>query len=504
MTAILAPPLRFRGVDNNGLALVAGLLNSYIAGTSTPQATYVDSTQTTQNTNPIILDARGECDLWLDPTKVYKFTLTDQFGNPFGTTDQVQGSLTAAALTQAMVGAALYPQTAAEIAASVVPTFYFYPPGDVRRYGGVSGSDVVSATTQAAASNRQVIFPTGFVAPMATIPTVPSGVVLAAQPGSSFSGAGAVNFSLNSNASYQFNIVEGDVVTGPAFRDVMKIAHTYGGASMQGGRQSLEVQSSLTNASSVSNTNRNYAAGFFQMNAVANDTGTNPTGAGTSAGAGFGLGALFVMSNGATAWLNGTAAEFNIACQAGSSLFYRSGIQICELASSAVQGSIFDGALCISRQTGAIGWQNAILFCSGNGSQPVTASGTLIATQGAYTTTNGINLTSYTFTGQSFAATGFAVQGNGLQLNLGVSGSAHQIQQTTSGAANYDTRIVSQSGTGATGAGDLLINSGKLGFYSASAGVAKQTITGAKAGNAALVSLMPALAALGLFIDSTT
>lgn len=42
-----------------------------------------------------------------------------------------------------------------------------------------------------------------------------------------------------------------------------------------------------------------------------------------------------------------------------------------------------------------------------------------------------------------------------------------------------------------------------LGFYDATA-VAKQTVTGAKGSNAALGSLMTALAALGLVVDSTT
>jgi hypothetical protein len=42
-----------------------------------------------------------------------------------------------------------------------------------------------------------------------------------------------------------------------------------------------------------------------------------------------------------------------------------------------------------------------------------------------------------------------------------------------------------------------------IGFYAA-AGVAQQTITGSKGANAALASLMTALAALGLVVDSTT
>lgn len=354
--------------------------------------------------------------------------------------------------------------------------------GDIRNYGAISGQDASAAVALAAAANSQVVFPAG-AWPMATTPTVPLGVVLIALPGSTFSGAGAIALALNNQDLNQWNVVEG-TIAGANFVDVLRINHSYGGASMTGGRNSIEVQSGLTATSSASNTNRNYVAGAFQFNGTANDTGTNPTSSVTSAGAGFGLGAVAILGNGATAWLNVTGIEVNVACQTGSSLFYRSGVQIAELPTSAVQGAIFDGALAISRQTGAIGWQTGILFCAGNGSHPLTATGSLVATQGAYTTANGFNVTSYTFTGQSFAATGFAVQGAGNMLNVGISGSAHQILQTTSAAASYDTRIVSQSGTGTTGAGDLLLNSGKLGFFGAGAGGAKAVGYGTPTGNA--------------------
>jgi hypothetical protein len=99
MSAILIPPLVFQGVGPGGLALPMGKLFSFIAGTSTQQATYIDSTQTTQNTNPVILNANGQASVWLDPTKTYKFILQDAFGNQFGSTDNVQGALTAAALS---------------------------------------------------------------------------------------------------------------------------------------------------------------------------------------------------------------------------------------------------------------------------------------------------------------------------------------------------------------------------------------------------------------------
>lgn len=62
--------------DNNGRPLAGGLLFTYAAGTSTKIATYVDSTGVTPNTNPIVLNFRGECRLWIDPTLAYKFILS--------------------------------------------------------------------------------------------------------------------------------------------------------------------------------------------------------------------------------------------------------------------------------------------------------------------------------------------------------------------------------------------------------------------------------------------
>lgn len=374
--------------------------------------------------------------------------------------------------------------------------------GDVRNYGGISGSDCATAVTSSAAANKEVIFPAG-VWVMAATPTIPTGVVLTALPGSSFSGAGAAALGFLTSDIRQSILVEG-VAEGAGFLNTQRYSHTYGGAAMTGGRNTLEVQSSLNVASSPSNTNRNYVAGAFQCQANAPDNGTNPTVRANSAGAIFGIGGVAILNAGATSYLNVTAAEFNVSVAAGASVFSRSGIQIAELPSSVTGGAIYDGALMLTGQAGARGWDHGILFCDSSTLHPVTAAGDLIATQGAFTVTNGINFTSYTFTGASFAAKGFTVQGGGTQVDLGIGSSFHQTLHHTSGAASYDTRIVSQSGTGTTGAGTLLFNSGVLGFYDSTVGVAKQTVTGSRGANAALASLLTALAAMKLIVDSSS
>lgn len=80
--------------DNNGRPLVSGLLFTYEAGTSIKVATYVDSSGGTPNTNPIVLDFRGECRLWIDPQQAYKFVLaprndTDPPTHPIWSVDDI-------------------------------------------------------------------------------------------------------------------------------------------------------------------------------------------------------------------------------------------------------------------------------------------------------------------------------------------------------------------------------------------------------------------------------
>lgn len=152
MSTQLSPTPIFKAFNNDGVPLVGGLLYTYAAGTSTPLVTYKDSVAT-PNTNPVILNARGECALWLDPILSYKFYLTDSLGNqiPGYPVDNIQGMLA----TQAQIGSILYPQTVSELAANVTPTNYIYPPGDVRRYGALPSSDITAALVSAAAQAQQ-------------------------------------------------------------------------------------------------------------------------------------------------------------------------------------------------------------------------------------------------------------------------------------------------------------------------------------------------------------
>jgi hypothetical protein len=65
--------------NDDGSPMVGGHLNTYKAGTSIPVTTYADASGT-RNPASIPLDSRGECVVYLESGKLYKFVLSDKDG----------------------------------------------------------------------------------------------------------------------------------------------------------------------------------------------------------------------------------------------------------------------------------------------------------------------------------------------------------------------------------------------------------------------------------------
>lgn len=96
-TAVALSPLPRFQFNQNGVPLAGGLLFTYAAGTTTKQTTYQDSGGNTQNPNPIVLDANGQCVCFLVQNESYKLVLspandTDPPTNPFWTQDGVSAA----------------------------------------------------------------------------------------------------------------------------------------------------------------------------------------------------------------------------------------------------------------------------------------------------------------------------------------------------------------------------------------------------------------------------
>jgi hypothetical protein len=84
--------------DNNGVPLAGGLIYTYAAGTTTPQATYTSSTGGTAQANPIVLNSAGRVavgEVWVSDGVSYKFVLKDSTGTTIGTYDNINSTYVA-------------------------------------------------------------------------------------------------------------------------------------------------------------------------------------------------------------------------------------------------------------------------------------------------------------------------------------------------------------------------------------------------------------------------
>ena len=102
--ATLMPEGKQSFTNSAGAPLVGGKVYTYDAGTSTPRATYQDAAGTVPNTNPIVLDARGEATIFWSGN--YKVILKDAADATVWTVDGASTDTGVAALTAALASPA--------------------------------------------------------------------------------------------------------------------------------------------------------------------------------------------------------------------------------------------------------------------------------------------------------------------------------------------------------------------------------------------------------------
>lgn len=94
MPLFLSPIGNSQTFDANGDPLNGGQIETYLAGSSTPAATYTDDTGGTPQSNPIILNSLGYPTLgpiWLTGGQSYKFIIKDSLGVTLRTIDNISG-----------------------------------------------------------------------------------------------------------------------------------------------------------------------------------------------------------------------------------------------------------------------------------------------------------------------------------------------------------------------------------------------------------------------------
>jgi len=185
MTALATPP-KLQFLDANGAPLVGGKLYTYTAGTTTPQASYTDYGGGTANANPVILDSRGEANVWLG-TALYKMALYSATNVLIWTVDNIGGFATLAQLAASggsnLVG---FIQSGAGAVATTVQA-KLRESVSVKDFGAVGNgvaddTAAIQAAVDAADANRanEIYFPVGEYVISGTI-TLASGIRLIGQ-----------------------------------------------------------------------------------------------------------------------------------------------------------------------------------------------------------------------------------------------------------------------------------------------------------------------------------
>jgi len=221
--------------------------------------------------------------------------------------------------------------------------------------------------------------------------------------GTTCGGGGTFNFPCLQNQNISADTV--DASTGGAL-DGWQFTHNFGGSTVKGARQSVDIISTFTAATSASNANRNYVPFATYMQINSGDGGT----AGTPLGNFFG--ANHVVRGTATNLNSVVGLENDI--NVSGTMKYRFGFSSVSFPGS--EATIGDAAyeLHASSGTGSTNWVNALYLSNVGGIAPLATGGCVVCTDGsANTIAQGIDLHTYTVTGYFLRSANFSVDGSG-------------------------------------------------------------------------------------------
>jgi hypothetical protein len=141
--------------DNSGAPLAGGLVFTYQAGGTVPQATYTDSTGATPNPNPVVLDSAGRADIWCLAAS-YRFDLKTAGGVLIRTEDNIVGNALTAVSTVTANTVYAGPSTGA----AAVPAFRALVAADIPSLS-TSSADVALDNLASVNINTPLLFQTG-------------------------------------------------------------------------------------------------------------------------------------------------------------------------------------------------------------------------------------------------------------------------------------------------------------------------------------------------------
>jgi hypothetical protein len=232
--------------------------------------------------------------------------------------------------------------------------------------------------------------------------------------------------------------------------DEWQFAANYGGSSLTGGRQLLDVIGNFTAPSNPANPLPGYVAIAAELITNSGDNGTAPN---TTNGRGsfFAMNPVVVANSGAQNLFGIAGEEVNVQCN-GCSTAIRYGVSVVQ--NGANQGSILanDAAFHVGSFNSGGAWHQALNLSSLNGGPPLDTTGCVICTDTTgITIGTGIDLSHWTISGSLLAGpNGFVISGLGAITAPGGIGTSGGLNVSAGGASISGgltaTGVVSGSG----------------------------------------------------------
>lgn len=252
--------------------------------------------------------------------------------------------------------------------------------------------------------------------------------------------------------------------------DGLQVNHVFGGTAAKGGRHAAEFVSTHKSPTSADNPDRNYVGVVGLAVSQNGDGGAVSASPSTFKGGYFGGNMYGSLSPSAVGVYNVTACEFNTVASEGSSVWYRSGIQV--IGGGDVQGSAVDVGVALSNlSTATVRWRNAFRIGNMNGGHALASdSKILVAFTDVTSITSGFEIPKCSTT----ILTSGDVNLQNDKLIMSASGSAIEMGSTTalgtvyidfhsSGNPNdYDARVVVSGGASSSGRGIYGVNAGVI------------------------------------------
>jgi hypothetical protein len=199
-----------------------------------------------------------------------------------------------------------------------------------------------------------------------------------------------------------------------------QFAHYFGGATLTGNRQAVNIVAALTAASGNAGRGGFYGALAAQWTTNVADVTPGVSGNNT-------LALASSLKTGATGWLGLQSAEFDLAIETGASATYKGALYVVLQNNDQVHATRAEAALAFSTAPGTntpVGWN--MLFSVGWSQAwwPMSITGTIIGTTPAtdtgpwgagpsYACAWGVDFSAITFSGGAFKSNGFLVDGSG-------------------------------------------------------------------------------------------